>query len=158
MRSTNPQILKNQILRCVTQSESTRVDRDRNPGSNPGWCKKKGGACCARELIQSSHMRIDLIIVESIRSTRVGRAREWSATTMRSCKSLADSVAQLVARGTTNLEIAGSNPVGDIFRFQTKIEFYILLRSSQILMVTRICNHDEMLHIISKKKKASRST
>ena len=35
MRSTNPQILKNQILRCVTQSESTRVDRDRNPGSSP---------------------------------------------------------------------------------------------------------------------------
>ena len=48
MRSTNPQILKNQILRCVTQSESTRVDRDRNPGSSPR----------ARELDQSGyHLR-----------------------------------------------------------------------------------------------------
>ena len=56
-----------------------------------------------------------------------------------SCQAV--SVAQWIRRETTNLEIAGSNPVGDIFRFQTKIEFYILLRSSQILMVTRICNH-----------------
>ena len=55
MRSTNPQILKNQILRCVTQSESTRVDRDRNPGSSPR----------ARELdrahiIRSTNPKIDV--------------------------------------------------------------------------------------------------
>ena len=113
-------------------------------GSNPTGCR-------SREIIKIQFYHF-------CQSTRVGRARAWSATTMRSCKSLAGRLAQMVARGTTNLEIAGSNPVGDIFRFQTKIEFYILLRSSQILMVTRICNHDEMLHIISKKKKASRST
>ena len=59
MRSTNPQILKNQILRCVTQSESTRVDRDRNPGSNPGWCKKKGGALDVVETLQMKWIKFN---------------------------------------------------------------------------------------------------
>ena len=76
MRSTNPQILKNQILRCVTQSESTRVDRDRNPGSNPGWCKKKGGAL---DVVETLQMKWKLIQAHSITFYYFARARELDA-------------------------------------------------------------------------------